>query len=808
MSITYFTTCKASENLVLPTATIEQFLERLNKKLPTYELTGSDDNETNLYFDIDIKSTEIGITIEEMKSVDSTNGLRDTFIPYLRAAIVDCYKIEPKFAIETSHGYALKKEDKIYKWSYRVYVPNIRDRKFSIKKFVEYFNKEIRKYPEIMKSYLCLEDNQIEKYKFIDDGVYSNRRFMRCHGTSKDGENRPLILESGDLIDTIITYKQPNAVVKYYSENKKNQASSLSSQPKTSENIKETIFNLFIENKLFLAKSLGRNDWRNMGTALKHEFGNKGLSLFRKFTDLCPLELRYDSITVEEQYESFRHQEKKPLTWNNIMKWAKDENPEVYDEAINLLKAKTYIAESDLDAAKIIIEMLNGIIISYKGRLFLKKNNCWIFENCEVQSFMLDYILNSNIYAGYDEKKNKYIPYAQNITKAKHINEAIHSVIHNNPDLEFYKKLHNTTRDKICFKNGVLDFKTKQFKPWEECQDIYTCVIIPRDYIPSNEKIRNEVLEKIFVSMFGEQTNTALHFLSRAITGNTEDKNWGFYLGNRNCGKGVLYEMLSNAFHGYVNSFELGNILYARTSSGFENLDCSKKLYWLIDYEFTRLAISQETPDSNKNLKINGTILKKIAGGKDEIIARRNFDRKDTHFNIDTTWMMMGNNSIECDTIDCFEQCVEFQSVFQFKTKEEIDNIEDAEERKRYRIKDFNIKNMCDLDDWKNACIDILLNAYSEKPVSIIRKNIDDEESNLFNQIKNTFDFSDKTNIMQISDVYAALGKCDKKKVEAELKSMNVFKTKPTGGDYKNKNIYTGIKLKEIPEEQTKTETK
>lgn len=816
MSITYFTTCKASENLVLPTATIEQFLERLNKKLPTYELTGSDDNETNLYFDIDIKSTEIGITIEEMKSVDSTNGLRDTFIPYLRAAIVDCYKIEPKFAIETSHGYALKKEDKIYKWSYRVYVPNIRDRKFSIKKFVEYFNKEIRKYPEIMKSYLCLEDNQIEKYKFIDEGVYDNRRFMRCHGTSKEGETRPLILESGELIDTVITHKQEGATVKYYCDNIKKEAPTISSSEK-SENVKEMVYNMFIENKLFLAKSLVRNDWMHMGTALKTEFGDKGLALFHKFTNLCPLEMRYESQYVEEQFNSFRFQEDKPLAWNNIMKWAKDENPEVYKQAIDLLKTKSYIAESDLDAAKIIIEKLNGIIISYKTRMFLKKNNCWLSESAQIDAFMIDYILNSNIFAGYDEKKNKFIPYAQNITKAEHIYKAITKIIHNNPDVEFYNKLHTSTKGKICFKNGVLDFKTKQFKTWEECPDIYTCVVIPRDYVPSDKETYDKVYKNIFISMFGEHSKkeekqqqndkpipkdpieNALHFLSRAIAGHSEDKNFSTYLGNRDCGKGVLYEMLSSAFTGYVNTFELANIMYNRASAGFENVDTNKKLYWLIDFEFCRLAISQETPDTKSNMKINGRILKKIAGGGDTIVARRNYDRQDTYFNIDTTWMMMGNNSIEYDTNDCLEHCIEFQSVFQFKTQEEIESVKDEEERKRYRVKDYNIKNNCHLDNWRNACVDILMNAYLNMPISINRQNDEEESSNLFKQIKEELDFSDKNAIMLVSDVYAVLNGCDKKKVEAELKSMNVFKKKASSGDFRLKWTYVGIKLKEIP---------
>ena len=35
-------------------------------------------------------------------------------------------------------------------------------------------------------------------------------------------------------------------------------------------------------------------------------------------------------------------------------------------------------------------------------------------------------------------------------------------------------------------------------------------------------------------------------------------------------------------------------MLYNRNTAGSENVDCSKKLYWLMDLEFVRLAISQE----------------------------------------------------------------------------------------------------------------------------------------------------------------------------------------------------------------------
>jgi hypothetical protein len=58
----------------------------------------------------------------------------------------------------------------------------------------------------------------------------------------------------------------------------------------------------------------------------------------------------------------------------------------------------------------------------------------------------------------------------------------------------------------------------------------------------------------------------------------------------------------------------------------------------LLELEFTRLAISQETPTVESKLKASGKLIKKLAGGGDTHVARRNFDRQDTFFTIDTTF--------------------------------------------------------------------------------------------------------------------------------------------------------------------------
>ena len=94
----------------------------------------------------------------------------------------------------------------------------------------------------------------------------------------------------------------------------------------------------------------------------------------------------------------------------------------------------------------------------------------------------------------------------------------------------------------------------------------------------------NTILTSIYENVFGNKTTIALNFLSRAIAGHFEDKNFATYLGNRNCGKGILYDNLKNAFGDYIKTFELGNIMYERNT---DTQQVSRKLYWLLDFEFT-----------------------------------------------------------------------------------------------------------------------------------------------------------------------------------------------------------------------------
>jgi hypothetical protein len=307
-------------------------------------------------------------------------------------------------------------------------------------------------------------------------------------------------------------------------------------------------------------------------------------------------------------------------------------------------------------------------------------------------------------------------------------------------------------------------------------------------------------------SLYGNSVQTAFQFLGRAITGHVEDKMWATYQGSRDCGKGVEFDILQSAFTSYIQSFNLNNLLYCRDS---KTVETSKDNYWLLDLEFARLAISQETPE-DQAFKIRGEKLKKIQGGGDEIQARRNYDRVDSYITLDTTFYMKGNHELHVDTKDCNEHRIEFASAYQFKSQEEIDEMpEDL--RVMYRVGDPNIRNKCKTDEWANACVMLLYRKYIASPVKIEIEKSEDvantESAEILAAINSAF-ILDKDSIIRVEDAYnhikLFMPNLTNKKASSALEQIGIKKKKITTktSEYYGKFMFSGISIRPLKQEE------
>jgi hypothetical protein len=337
-----------------------------------------------------------------------------------------------------------------------------------------------------------------------------------------------------------------------------------------------------------------------IGYALNNQFNEKGLTLFlniaKKYSD------NYDENEYVRRYNhSIPTKETKNggligigtiyYIFNEVNKRLSNKLFKSYKELLlqeKRPKARIVIMyiESDNQCADILFNEFIDTLLYCKGQLFFKINNIWTNDKQIIDLTLLNIILNKPFFTINEKGVEK--PYSQFVVNAKHIREALLSKImtENNKD-EIYEKFHTTTKGRICFLDGVLDFQKKTFYTWKEINfDYYSTVQIKRNYKeyfekPNKEEIKN-VKAKIYDIAFGEKVNTALHFLSRAMTGHCEDKNFSVYIGNRDCGKGVIYDSLKYAFESYIKPWELSVIQYQRETNHRET---SRDLYWLIDFQ-------------------------------------------------------------------------------------------------------------------------------------------------------------------------------------------------------------------------------
>jgi hypothetical protein len=471
------------------------------------------------------------------------------------------------------------------------------------------------------------------------------------------------------------------------------------------------------------------------------------------------------------------------------------------------LEMYTFV-DDDETASLIIFEKVKDILIPRKdGRLFLKMDNIWVCDAELINNELLNIITLSDI--AKDNEKKHYIPYAKNVKCAKNIRELVIVKIKaqkNVPDI--YDKFHSTTKNRLCFKDGVLDMLKKKFYKWSEIKfEYYTTQMIRYEYgAYYNDPDRDMVIEiknKIFRNLFGGDTDKFLHFIARAFGGRCDDKNWATLLANRDSGKGVLFDLLEAGFDGYVKPFELGNILVLKPN---ETEEMSRKMYWLLDYEFVRLAISQETPKTEDNankrsLKINGSMQKKLSGGNDTQKARRNYDTHDTEFKIDTTFFYVGNDELQTNLKDADDHRIRFNSVLQYKTKSEIDKMRaDGEPElllSSYLVKDPSVSEMCKKNDyWRKAVVYLICESFIDEAVVVERDEEDDGDISLRKELIQNFNITtDKEDVMTCSEVYTKMSIYGEKKINVEFKSMGVLKNKNRSrGLMRNVMCFYGVK--------------
>jgi hypothetical protein len=296
-------------------------------------------------------------------------------------------------------------------------------------------------------------------------------------------------------------------------------------------------------------------------------------------------------------------------------------------------------------------------------------------------------------------------------------------------DNNFLNNIWDSTIHKICFKNGYYDFRKGEFI--KEYNDLITPIQIERNLnMKSNKKVREEIYKKVLYPIFdvkeiGDDNFKLMEYLlykfSRVISGHIEDKNWFKFEGLRDSGKGVFSDLLKNCFGKYIQYTNASNFVNKR---GDED---AKSLSWILDFQFSRLAITQEI-ELEKGKFIDGNKIKKFCSGGDYFSARKNF-KDEVEFKIQSSLLVCCNDIPDIKPSDALQKCISFNMPSKFVKDIESDN---EYNNFSYYKADGTIKEYIKTDEVINEFIIIMIEFYNRNdtkyPQSILDKLNDLEE--------------------------------------------------------------------------------
>jgi len=481
-------------------------------------------------------------------------------------------------------------------------------------------------------------------------------------------------------------------------------------------------------------------------TIIKFLIRKKGLQL----NEVIPCQDGF-MILLENWYEDLIkdcEEEIKNTLYMEIQLKRKEFNEKIEIQEVDELDDDEIIINDDNEGADHFLKKNKNIIKKCNEEFYIKNGNIWKKGKDEVNYFLKKKFLESNY---CKLKGNKIIAYSKNINGANNLKETVLSKIED--ENGFDEKFLDTTKYKLCFKNGVVDIRTKEFKKWEDCIDIFTMVIINYDYIETiDDKYIKEVNEEMLDPILGYQKNKFLKYYARRIAGCVEDKHWSIFTGERNCGKSKIQNLLENTFQDYINTLNGGTFIYQKRIG---KVDEEKNSGYLIDCRYTRISMVQEV-ESDKNIKLCGTSIKKFNSGGDKLKARTLY-KDSVEFKIQSSLSFAFNDCPEIVPTDCLETLVLFNGIHQFKTEKYINDRKEKgateAELKNYKLIDITISDKIKNQNWINAFLYLIIDNYENKPVNI--ENIEEQiELDEFKQdtgddyefIINSFEITENSN--------------------------------------------------------------
>jgi hypothetical protein len=184
----------------------------------------------------------------------------------------------------------------------------------------------------------------------------------------------------------------------------------------------------------------------------------------------------------------------------------------------------------------------------------------------------------------------------------------------------------------LLFSDGIYSFRDKKFTPGFD-RNIVFQTSTGRPFPERNQELVDFVRQTSFVDPFVNEGDSAVlrHNLMRALIGDYERKKMVVGLGFINSGKGMLTQLCTNAFGGYVNTFNANELISKRETS-----ESSRALGWIQNIAHGRFAFSNEIKVGQS---MDGNLIKSIVSGGDSINVRALYQQDTPTINKSTLFM-------------------------------------------------------------------------------------------------------------------------------------------------------------------------
>jgi hypothetical protein len=260
-----------------------------------------------------------------------------------------------------------------------------------------------------------------------------------------------------------------------------------------------------------------------------------------------------------------------------------------------------YVVDDNTHAADIILDNSDIIYSKKTDEIFYRYNHHeWRFQNIRDLVYL---ITDFNLRMNYSTKKRYYNKSYSNALK---IAKCIIKQVKNRPDksIDFDERVYNSTVGKMCFDNGIYNFSTKEFIPWDDprSNDIYTTIIIEDSYNPIVDPEAKKYLLDLLSDNFEGMLSEILSIISRSLAGYSDNR-WITLFGCEDSIQWIIGRLLMNSFTDYV--VPVNSKLFVKRRKSIKDKN------WIIPHRFSRLVCTDDITRT-----INGDLIKELCSGE------------------------------------------------------------------------------------------------------------------------------------------------------------------------------------------------